>query len=681
MVLTPETKTFRDISQNLNEIPDLQREFDWKKENADRLFTDLWEFCDDYQGGDTYYFLGSMIVYREENQRKFQVVDGQQRLGSLCMMMCAFRDFLVERRKRRHSERVSDGEEGLEVGDVNPAFVDHSGVERGLVQTIQAIHNIMIHRDELIPFVTLKNKDNNRLKWLVMNKAGERHRNGNNRHVEAWNPNTLQFEMGRREQGWANQERGIRNYSNIRPDVGRGKQVIPVYSVYDAYIERLREQFQNQNDLGVVASTIWRTVDYIAEHVKVIRTTVTDLLTAFKIFETINDTGTPLSMLDIIRAHILSEASDINHEQNKATIEARIGTIADEEYLTRKELTAFTRRYWIGRQAIKMTNDRVRREILQHIKDLDDGEGEDGTALLEFTEELCTAIVHYRDLIHPHEQDESPYEEGHQNDLKHLNSVVESHLPFLLQLRIKGWLQPEDEPRVLRLIESAWIMHNLCLKGRWNEMDILYANLSSLRLGVAPIEDVDTLITNMVVKFDEELFRESGPLNEAFTADQFEQSFKLLQVHQTAQSNIILRQITKTLQAEGNEIRDRNQVEVEHILPKKPVDWWYDHGGYSQDEEADNYHKNYVYRLANQTLLGKPQNASAGNLSFPDKQGRYEESTVTMTNTLHNEDNENWGPQRVEARADSMANLALDIWPLITLIEEAIPDRIIDEEE
>ena len=93
MVLTPETKTFRDISQNLNEIPDLQREFDWKKENADRLFTDLWEFCDDYQGGDTYYFLGSMIVYREENQRKFQVVDGQQRLGSLCLMMCAFRIF------------------------------------------------------------------------------------------------------------------------------------------------------------------------------------------------------------------------------------------------------------------------------------------------------------------------------------------------------------------------------------------------------------------------------------------------------------------------------------------------------------------------------------------------------------------------------------------------------------
>ena len=87
MVLTPETKTFRDISQNLNEIPDLQREFDWKKENADRLFTDLWDFCDDYQGGDMYYFLGSMIVYREENQRNFQVVDGQQRLGSLCLMM------------------------------------------------------------------------------------------------------------------------------------------------------------------------------------------------------------------------------------------------------------------------------------------------------------------------------------------------------------------------------------------------------------------------------------------------------------------------------------------------------------------------------------------------------------------------------------------------------------------
>jgi len=36
-MLTPETKNIRDITQNLNEIPDLQREFDWKKENADRI--------------------------------------------------------------------------------------------------------------------------------------------------------------------------------------------------------------------------------------------------------------------------------------------------------------------------------------------------------------------------------------------------------------------------------------------------------------------------------------------------------------------------------------------------------------------------------------------------------------------------------------------------------------------
>ena len=437
----------------------------------------------------------------------------------------------------------------------------------------------------------------------------------------------------------------------------------------------MREQFRNENNLREVAKKIWKAVDYIAEHVKIIRTTVTDLLTAFKIFETINDTGTPLSMLDIIRFHILSEASGVNHEHNKARIERRIGTIADEEFLTRKELTAFTRRYWIGRQSTKMTNDRVRREILQHIKSLNDGDGEDGSALLEFTNELCDAIVHYRNLIHPNEQDDTPYDEGHRNDLLHLNSVVESHLPFLLQLRIKGWLQPEDEPRVLRLIESAWIMHNLCLKGRWNEMDILYANLSSLRRDGTSITDVETLVSNMVEKFDRELFRESGPDNDAYTAEQFLESFKSLTVQQTAQSNIILRQIAKYLQARGNEIRDRSEVEVEHILPKKPVDWWCVHGGYSQDEEAENYYKNYVYRLANQTLLGKPQNASAGNLSFPEKQGRYQESLVTMTNTLHDNDHENWSPARVEARAETMANQALDIWPLITLIEASFPNR------
>ena len=52
-----------------------------------------------------------------------------------------------------------------------------------------------------------------------------------------------------------------------------------------------------------------------------------------------------------------------------------------------------------------------------------------------------------------------------------------------------------------------------------------------------------------------------------------------------------------------------------------------------------------------------------------------------MTKTLHDDDHENWGPQRVEARAEEMADIALDIWPLITLIEEAFPNRINDEVE
>ncbi len=37
--------------------------------------------------------------------------------------------------------------------------------------------------------------------------------------------------------------------------------------------------------------------------------------------------------------------------------------------------------------------------------------------------------------------------------------------------------------------------------------------------------------------------------------------------------------------------------------------------------------------------------------------------------------------QSVESRAEEMADIALEIWPLITLIEEAFPNRINDEEE
>jgi uncharacterized protein with ParB-like and HNH nuclease domain len=66
-------------------IPRFQRPYSWDDENIQ----DLWDDVMAAKGED--YFIGSMVVYREGKQ-EFSVVDGQQRLTTITLLLCAIRD-------------------------------------------------------------------------------------------------------------------------------------------------------------------------------------------------------------------------------------------------------------------------------------------------------------------------------------------------------------------------------------------------------------------------------------------------------------------------------------------------------------------------------------------------------------------------------------------------------------
>lgn len=66
-------------------IPRFQRPYSWDDENI----SDLWDDVMSTEGED--YFIGSMVVYRESKQ-ELSVVDGQQRLTTITLLLCALRD-------------------------------------------------------------------------------------------------------------------------------------------------------------------------------------------------------------------------------------------------------------------------------------------------------------------------------------------------------------------------------------------------------------------------------------------------------------------------------------------------------------------------------------------------------------------------------------------------------------
>ncbi len=102
MVFKTDTLSISELLSGSNtfQIPTFQRAFSWTNEEASRLFDDL---CRAEASGDKNsrrsltngsYFLGSIIVGRENNNGPYNLIDGQQRLITLTAILAILRDCL-----------------------------------------------------------------------------------------------------------------------------------------------------------------------------------------------------------------------------------------------------------------------------------------------------------------------------------------------------------------------------------------------------------------------------------------------------------------------------------------------------------------------------------------------------------------------------------------------------------
>lgn len=84
MKITSLDRTVADLLKDFLFIPPFQRPYDWEKEQVDQFWSDtVVDNADDY-------FIGAVVVYKSGGA--LGIVDGQQRITTLAMMLCAVRD-------------------------------------------------------------------------------------------------------------------------------------------------------------------------------------------------------------------------------------------------------------------------------------------------------------------------------------------------------------------------------------------------------------------------------------------------------------------------------------------------------------------------------------------------------------------------------------------------------------
>ncbi len=74
-------------------IPPYQRPYAWTEEEAETLFDDLWDFFQTEELDN--YFLGSIVLIKEDDKPKADVIDGQQRLTTLTILFAVIASYLT----------------------------------------------------------------------------------------------------------------------------------------------------------------------------------------------------------------------------------------------------------------------------------------------------------------------------------------------------------------------------------------------------------------------------------------------------------------------------------------------------------------------------------------------------------------------------------------------------------
>jgi uncharacterized protein with ParB-like and HNH nuclease domain len=110
-------------------IPSYQRRYSWKEEHFDDLWTDL-----NAIGSDGSHFFGTIVfmsgTHVAQGTNEIDIVDGQQRITTVSILLCAIRDHLRERYPDDETRRR------IETIDKNLWIVDRDGEKQGMRLTL-----------------------------------------------------------------------------------------------------------------------------------------------------------------------------------------------------------------------------------------------------------------------------------------------------------------------------------------------------------------------------------------------------------------------------------------------------------------------------------------------------------------------------------------------------------------
>jgi uncharacterized protein with ParB-like and HNH nuclease domain len=210
-------------------VPDYQREYVWTGKEVQQLLEDIDEQID--AGSDKEYFVGMILVSPGTQKNHFEVIDGQQRLTTFYLLMCALRHRFTGTPQHQAINSLISASYATKDGDIKTSLKLEPRYENA---------------DELMQCLVAQDDEPTKVRQAV-------------------------------------QQSGIAQFGSL-------ENLLNAYATVYRY---LLDNYEDQASL----KKLW---GYLANNVVFIQIS-TDVSSALKIFETINERGVGLNPMDLLK--------------------------------------------------------------------------------------------------------------------------------------------------------------------------------------------------------------------------------------------------------------------------------------------------------------------------------------------------------------------------------------------
>ncbi|MCV4357219.1 DUF262 domain-containing HNH endonuclease family protein [Pseudomonas aeruginosa] len=588
-------------------VPDYQREYVWTDKEVHQLLEDIDEQID--AGTTREYFIGTVLVSPTDQKNHYEVIDGQQRLTTFFLLLCALKHLFQGEPQRQ-----------IVSGLISTSYTDSDGETRTSLKLEPRYENA----GEVITKLVELDAD----------------------------PQAVRAGI---------QSSGIASFGSL-------ENLISAYSTLHRYLK-------DNYDSPAKLKKYW---GYLANNVVFIQIS-TDVSSALKIFETINERGIGLNPMDLLKNLLFTQVKQAQFTQLKDEWKKITRPLEKEK----EKPLRFLRYFLMANYVIK--NDRgdavVREdEIYDWFVDKENAALCDYAGKpFEFVRKVIRNVEHYLAFSNGLGNDGKP--SLAMDSLKRLAGGAFS-LHYVLLLAAASFPKPLFDHFVAQL--ESFLFYYIFTKTPTKDLERSFSQWADELRAIAgatdPVKQKVQLNAFISDRFDTNMAGKSQELVDALrrftlhSMQQYRTRYLLARLTQHVETAF------SGLKTPGS-LQPFTSLEIEHILPNKPEadlrsKWATENSGTAYDD--------YKNRLGNLTLLEKPINIVAGNDFYTAKQVEYRKSGNYLTrslveltsvgqNTSISRINEKlkafpaWNAKTIEERHGLLITLAQDVWKALPI--------------